>query len=100
MNTATVHATRTQSMLMKFPGGRFGYRYPRSLGAVEIVVGVWLVFLGILLLSQGYWWAVALLAVAPATNFSHASGASLQRAVGRPFPSLNSRSSLAPPTPG
>jgi hypothetical protein len=64
MNTATVHATRTQSMLMKFPGGRFGYRYPRSLGAVEIVVGVWLVFLGILLLSQGYWWAVALLAVA------------------------------------
>jgi len=64
MNTATVHATRTQSILMKFPGGRFGYRYPRSLGAAEIVVGVWLVFLGILLLSQGYWWAVALLAVA------------------------------------
>ena len=64
MNTATVHATRTQSMLMKFPGGRFGYRYPRSLGTAEIVVGVWLVFLGILLLSQGYWWAVALLAVA------------------------------------
>ena len=64
MNTATVHATRTQSALMKFPGGRFGYLYPRSTGAAEIVAGVWLVFLGILLLSQGYWWAAALLAVA------------------------------------
>jgi hypothetical protein len=64
MNIATVHATRTQSTLMKFPGGRFGYLYPRSTGAAEIVAGVWLVFLGILLLSQANWWAVALLAVA------------------------------------
>jgi hypothetical protein len=39
---------------MKFPGGEFGYRHPRTIGALEIVVGMWVVFLGILLLSQGY----------------------------------------------
>jgi hypothetical protein len=64
MNTATGHATHTRSVIMKFPGGGFGYRHPRTLGAAEIVVGMWVVFLGILLLSQGYWWAVSLFVVA------------------------------------
>ena len=64
MTTATGHATRTRSVIMKFPGGGFGYRHPRTIGAVEIVVGMWVVFLSILLLSQGYWWAVSLLVVA------------------------------------
>jgi hypothetical protein len=37
--------THTRSVIMKFPGGGFGYRHPRTLGAAEIVVGMWVVFL-------------------------------------------------------
>ena len=64
MNTAAGHATRTRSVIMKFPGGEFGYRHPRTIGAVEIAVGVWLVVLGFLLLWGGYWWGVSLFVVA------------------------------------
>jgi hypothetical protein len=49
---------------MKYPGGRFAYRHPRTLGVTEIIVGMWVVFLGILVLSQGSWWAVPLFVVA------------------------------------
>jgi hypothetical protein len=45
MTTATGHVTHTRSVIMKFPGGGFGYRHPRTLGAAEIVVGMWVVFL-------------------------------------------------------
>jgi hypothetical protein len=30
---------------MKFPGGGFGYRHPRTIGVTEIAVGMWVVFL-------------------------------------------------------
>jgi hypothetical protein len=64
MTTATGHATRTRSVIMKFPGGGFGYRHPRTIGVTEIVVGMWVVFLSVLLLCQGYWWAVSLFVAA------------------------------------
>jgi hypothetical protein len=52
MTTATGHATRTRSVIMKIPGGGFGYRHPRTIGVTEIVVGKCVVFLSVLLLSQ------------------------------------------------
>lgn len=64
MATATGHMTRTRSFIIKFPGGGFGYRHPRTIGAVEIVVGLWVLFLTVVLLTQGYWWAVSLFVLA------------------------------------
>jgi hypothetical protein len=46
------------------PGGGFGYCHPRTIGAAEILVGMRVVFLSVLLLCQGYWWAVSLFVAA------------------------------------
>jgi hypothetical protein len=35
MNTATEHATRTRSVIMKFPGEGFGYRHPGSVESAQ-----------------------------------------------------------------
>ena len=64
MNTATGHVTRTRSVMMKFPGGGFGYRHPRTIGATEIVVGTWVVALGAILCWGGYWWGASLFVLA------------------------------------
>jgi hypothetical protein len=64
MTTAAGHDTRTRSTLMRFPGGGFGYRHPRTIGATQVVVGVWLVVLGAILCWGGYWWGVSLFVMA------------------------------------
>jgi hypothetical protein len=42
----------------------WGYRHPRVSAGVRFAVGIWLVFLGGLLLSDGYLWATLLLVAA------------------------------------
>jgi hypothetical protein len=42
----------------------WGYRRPRVCAGVRFAVGIWLVFLGGLLLSDGYLWATLLLVAA------------------------------------
>jgi len=42
----------------------WGYRHPRVSACVRFAVGIWLVFLGGLLLSDGYLWATLLLVAA------------------------------------
>jgi hypothetical protein len=42
----------------------WGYRHPRVSAGVRFAVGIWLVFLGGLLLSNGYLWATLLLVAA------------------------------------
>ena len=64
MDTATEHVTRSRSLLMKYPGGAFAYRHPRFFASVEFVVGIWVVVVGALLCSGGYWWGVSLFVVA------------------------------------
>jgi hypothetical protein len=64
MATAGGHPTRTQSAIAKFPGGGFGYRHPRTIGTVEVVVGVWLVVLAAILCGTGYWWGASLFVLA------------------------------------
>lgn len=39
----------------------WGYRHPRVCAGARFAVGIWLVFLGGLLLSDGYLWATLLL---------------------------------------
>jgi hypothetical protein len=41
MTTATRYVTRARSVIMKIPGGGFGYCHPRTIGAAEILVGMW-----------------------------------------------------------
>ena len=64
MTTAAGHDTRTRSTLMRFPGGGFGYGHPRTIGATQVLVGVWLVVLGAILCWGGYWWGASLFVVA------------------------------------
>ena len=45
----------------------WGNRHPRVCGGVRFAVGIWLVFLGGLLLSDGYLWATLLLVAAALT---------------------------------
>lgn len=42
----------------------WGYRHPRVSAGVRFAVGIWLVFVGGLLLSDGYLWATLLLVAA------------------------------------
>jgi hypothetical protein len=42
----------------------WGYRHPRVSAGVRFAVGIWLAFLGGLLLSDGYLWATLLLEAA------------------------------------
>jgi hypothetical protein len=42
----------------------WSYRHPRVCAGVRFAVGIWLVFLGGLLLSDGYLWATLLLMAA------------------------------------
>jgi hypothetical protein len=42
----------------------WGYRHPRVSAGVRFAVGIWLVFLGGFLLSDGYLWATLLLVAA------------------------------------
>ena len=64
MTTPTEHVNRPRSLIMKYPGGAFAYRHPRTFASVEFVVGIWLVVLGAILCSGGYWWGASLFAVA------------------------------------
>ena len=49
---------------MKYPGGAFAYRHPRTCASVKSAVGIWLVILGGILCSFGYWWGASLFVVA------------------------------------
>ncbi len=64
MTTPTEHVTRSRTLIMKYPGGAFAYRHPRTFASLESVVGIWLVVLAAILCSGGYWWGVALFVVA------------------------------------
>jgi hypothetical protein len=64
MTIPTEHVTRSRSLIMKYPGGAFAYRHPRSCASVEFVVGIWLVVLGAVLCGDGYWWGASLFVVA------------------------------------
>jgi hypothetical protein len=64
MNAATQHATRSQSLLKKYPGGAFAFRHPRFFAAAETVVGIWLIVLAAILCSGGYWWGLSLFVLA------------------------------------
>ncbi len=60
MSTPTEHVTRSRSLIMKYPGGAFAYRHPRTVASMEFVVGIWLLILGVILCAYGYWWGASL----------------------------------------
>jgi hypothetical protein len=53
----------TQSLIMRLPAGAFVYRHPKAFGSMYLVVGSWLVMLGAILCSFGFWWGAALIAL-------------------------------------
>jgi hypothetical protein len=53
----------TRSVIMKLPLGAFIYRHPKVWGSMYVAVGTWLVILGAILGSAGFWWGAALVAV-------------------------------------
>jgi hypothetical protein len=53
----------TRSLIMKLPAGAFVYRHPKALGSMYLAVGTWLVILGVILCSVGFWWGAGLIAV-------------------------------------
>ncbi len=45
----------SRSVLMRFLVRSWEYRHPRAWGVFRFAAGVWNLFLGVLLLSYGYW---------------------------------------------
>jgi hypothetical protein len=43
---------------------KYAYRHPKAWGGVTLAASVWLLILGAILCSGGYWWGVALIATA------------------------------------
>jgi hypothetical protein len=57
-NGVPVSRSRIERILIYLP---YVYRYARAVATVHFVVGTWLVILGLILCSYGYFWGAALL---------------------------------------
>ena len=64
MHAPTGNAAPPRSVLNRLLLRSWDYRHPRVWAGVRFAVGIWLVFLGGLLLSDGYLWATLLLVAA------------------------------------
>ena len=64
MHVPTENAAPPRSVLNRLVLRSWGYRYPRGWAGARFAVGICLVFLGGLLLADGYLWATLLLLVA------------------------------------
>jgi hypothetical protein len=64
MHSPTGTAAPPRSVLNRLVLRSWGYRYPRGWAGVRFAVGICLVFVGGLLLADGYLWATLLLLVA------------------------------------
>lgn len=45
---------------MKLPAGAFAYRHPKGIGAALFAEGIWLLVLGAILYSGGFYWGSSL----------------------------------------
>jgi hypothetical protein len=66
MHAPTGNAAPPRSVLNRLLLRSWDYRHPRVWAGVRYAVGIWLVFLSGLLLSDGYLWATLLLVAAAA----------------------------------
>ena len=64
MHAPTENAAPPRSVLNRLVLRSWDYRHPRVWAGVRFAVGIWLVFLGGLLLADGYLWATLLLVAA------------------------------------
>jgi hypothetical protein len=64
MHAPTENAAPPRSVLNRLMLRSWDYRRPRVWAGVRFAVGIWLVFLGGLLLADGYLWATLLLVAA------------------------------------
>ena len=64
MHAPTGNTAPSRSVLNRLLLRSWDYRHPRVWAGVRFAVGIWLVFVGGLLLSDGYLWATLLLLVA------------------------------------
>jgi hypothetical protein len=64
MHAPTENAAPPRSVLDRLVLRSWDYRHPRVWTGVRFAVGIWLVFLGGLLLADGYLWATLLLVAA------------------------------------
>ena len=64
MHAPTGNAAPPRSVLNRLLLRSWAYRHPRVWAGLRFVFGIWLVFLGGLLLSDGYLWATLLLVAA------------------------------------
>jgi hypothetical protein len=51
-------------MIMRVLVRPFVYRHRKAWGGVELAAGTWVLILGVILCSYGFWWGAALIAVA------------------------------------
>jgi signal transduction histidine kinase len=58
------NAVPPEPLIMRFLLKPAAYRHPKAWGGACLAAGVWLLFLGVILCSYGFWWGAALLAVA------------------------------------
>jgi len=64
MHAPTGNAAPPRSVLNRLVLRSWDYRHPRVWPSVRFAAGIWLVFVGGLLLADGYLWATLLLLVA------------------------------------
>jgi signal transduction histidine kinase len=55
--------TRPEPLIMRILVRPFIYRHAKAWGSMYLAVGTWLVILGVILCSVGFWWGAALIAV-------------------------------------
>ena len=63
MHATTDNITPSQPRLMRILVRRFVYRHPKAWGSACLAAGLWLVILGTILCSYGFWWGALLVAV-------------------------------------
>jgi signal transduction histidine kinase len=63
MSASSESIARGQPLVMRILVRPFVYRHPRVFGGVCSAAGLWLVFLGVILVSYRFWWGAALIAI-------------------------------------
>jgi signal transduction histidine kinase len=64
MRAPNANGTPSEPLIIRILVRPAAYRHPKAWGGVCLAVGLWLLVLGIILCSYGFWWGASLIAVA------------------------------------
>jgi len=63
MRAPTANVTSSRPLILRILVRPYAYRHPRLFGGACLAAGLWLVLLGVILCSYGFWWGALLIGI-------------------------------------